>query len=84
MQATVSEQSDRLTAEVAWVVGVSEQGRGFAREAARVMVEWLRQQGVEVVMAHVHPQHSASIAVARAIGLQPTETVVDGEVRWHG
>ena len=42
------------------------------------------RRGVEVVVAHVHPQHHASIAVARAIGLAPTGTIVDGEVRWQG
>jgi RimJ/RimL family protein N-acetyltransferase len=47
------------------------------------MVEWLREQRVEVVVAHVHPEHQASMGVARAIGLAPTDVVVDGEVRWE-
>ena len=48
------------------------------------MVTWLREQGVSEVLAYVHPEHHASAAVARAIGLTPTETIVDGEVRWQG
>jgi hypothetical protein len=32
--------------------------------------------------AHIHPDHVASIGVARTLGLSPTSTVVDGEVRW--
>lgn len=31
-----------------------------------VMVRWLYDQGIEVVVAHVHPAHQASMAVARA------------------
>ena len=84
VQATVSEQDGVLIADVAWVIGASQQRQGFAREAAKSMVCWLRHQGVEVVVAHVHRDHQASMAVARAIGLAPTDTVVDGEVRWQG
>ncbi len=47
------------------------------------MVGWLRLHGVEVVIAHVHPRHQASMAVARAVGLVPTDAIVDGEVRWQ-
>lgn len=82
-QATVSEQDDQLTADVAWVIGRSHQREGYAHEAAQVMVWWLQHHGVEVVIAHVHPQHHPSIAVARAVGLAPTDTIVDGEVRWQ-
>jgi hypothetical protein len=35
------------------------------------------------VVAHVLPEHQASMGVARAIGLAPTDVVVDGEVRWE-
>jgi len=83
MQATVSEQHGRLTADVAWVIGTSQQGQGYAHEAAQAMVGWLRLHGVEVVIAHVHPRHQASMAVARAVGLVPTDAIVDGEVRWQ-
>jgi RimJ/RimL family protein N-acetyltransferase len=84
VQATIAKQDGRAVAEVAWVISSPHQRRGFAREAATAMATWLRQQGVDVVVAHVHPQHEASMAVARALGLAPTETVVDGEVRWEG
>ena len=88
-QATVTAEHGVLTAEVAWVIAVPHQGQGYAREAADVMVRWLRHpdarsRGVDVVVAHVHPQHQASMAVARALGLSPTDTIVDGEVRWQG
>lgn len=84
VQATVTESDGVRTAEVAWVVAAPYQRRGYATEAARVMVAWLRSQGVDVVIAHVHPQHAASQALARAVGLAETDTVVDGETRWRG
>jgi len=82
-QATVTEESGTLAAEVAWVVARPHQGNGYAVEAARVMVQWLRDQGVRTVIAHVHPDHHASMAVARAAGLAATAIRVAGEVRWE-
>jgi RimJ/RimL family protein N-acetyltransferase len=55
---------------------------GFAREAAQAMVAWLGEQGVDVVIANIHPAHAASIAVARHLGMQAGETGDDGELRW--
>lgn len=81
VQATVKDGG--LTAEVAWVVGVPWQGRGIAREAAEGLVGLLLGQGVRTVVAHVHPDHTASAAVARAAGLSPTDRVEDGEIRWE-
>jgi len=84
VQATVTEQDGVLTAEVAWVVAVPFQGRGLATEAARAMVAELRAAGADVVIAHVHPDHTASGAVARSVGLAATDVRVDGETRWQG
>jgi RimJ/RimL family protein N-acetyltransferase len=81
LQATVHGRSE---AEVAWVVGTAWQGRGAAKEAARALADWLRGQGVALVVAHVHPDHAASAAVAAAAGLRRTGRSVDGEVRWEG
>ncbi|MDQ0748669.1 RimJ/RimL family protein N-acetyltransferase [Streptomyces africanus] len=80
VQATVAE--DRC-AEFAWVVGSPWQGRGFASEAARGLVAWLRGQGVQTITAHIHPDHLASAAVAAGAGLAATEEEQDGEVRWR-
>ncbi|EPH42541.1 GNAT family N-acetyltransferase [Streptomyces aurantiacus] len=83
-QATVRPASGSgLAAEIAWVVGTPWQGRGIASEAARALVEWLRgRPGVTSVLAHIHPDHGASAAVARAAGLAPTGEWHDGEVKW--
>lgn len=83
VQATVEDEAAGRFAEVAWVVAGPYQGQGYAREAAECMVRWLRDRGPVVVRAHVHPDHPASQAVARAIGLTPTTVLVDGEVRWE-
>ncbi|MFF5706214.1 GNAT family N-acetyltransferase [Streptomyces sp. NPDC012794] len=71
------------TAEVSWVVGTPWQGRGIATEAARGLVAWLREREAGTVIAHVHPDHRASAAVAAAAGLAPTGQWQDGEARWQ-
>jgi RimJ/RimL family protein N-acetyltransferase len=83
VQATVRDATTGPFALAAWVIGAEHQGQGVAREAAAAMVDWLRQRGVQHVAAYVHPEHDASMAVARAIGLAPTDRVVDGEVEWR-
>ncbi|MET0739985.1 MAG: GNAT family N-acetyltransferase [Candidatus Nanopelagicales bacterium] len=83
VQAAVRDDPAGTLADVAWVVGTQSQGQGVARESATAMVSWLRQQGVDGVAAYIHPEHNASMAVARAIGLTPTDRVVEGEVEWR-
>ncbi|GGO50593.1 acetyltransferase [Streptomyces daqingensis] len=84
VQATVTRHDDGTrTAEIAWVVGTPWQGWGIATEAARALVAWLRGQRVTRIVAHVHPRHPASEAVAAAAGLSPTDDRQDGEVRWE-
>jgi RimJ/RimL family protein N-acetyltransferase len=87
VQATVHHAGEhhdghRLLAEVAWVVATPFQGNGVATEAATVMIEWLRRSGVDVIIAHVHPDNEASNGVARKLGLHPIGVRADGEVRW--
>ena len=57
--------------------------RGIATEAARALVTWLTEHSVRTVIAHVHPRHQASSAVAAAAGLTPTTQWHDGEIRWR-
>lgn len=84
VQATVTQQDELLSAEVAWMIGTEQQHRGFAQEAAELMVGWLREEGPASIVAYIHPDHRASAAVARRIGLTPTGHLHDGEVRWTG
>lgn len=77
------------SAELAWVVGVEWQGRGYATEAATAVRDAVRGTGpgtgdhVTRVHAHIAPGNVASEAVARRLGLAPTAVVHDGEVRWE-
>jgi len=71
------------TALVAWTIGVPWQGQGYASEAAIGLVDWLIGRGIESVVAHVHPDHRASSAVAARAGLRETSEVCDGEVVWR-
>ncbi|PZT75814.1 MULTISPECIES: GNAT family N-acetyltransferase [unclassified Streptomyces] len=70
-------------AEIAWVIGTPWQGRGYAREAARALVTHLRDTGPRTAYAHIHPDHTASAAVAAAAGLHRTGEWEDGEERWE-
>jgi RimJ/RimL family protein N-acetyltransferase len=82
VQATLTDSQS--VAEIAWVIGTPWQRRGLATEAARGLVSWLaREPSIRTVVAHIHPKHRASAAVATAAGLTPSEQSQDDEVRWH-
>lgn len=79
VQATVTGHA----ADLAWVLSVSSQGRGFATEAAAAVCEWLHENDVRRVEAHIHPHHLSSQAVAERLGLLRTEQCDDdGEEVW--
>ncbi|MCJ1676740.1 GNAT family N-acetyltransferase [Streptomyces sp. APSN-46.1] len=81
VQATLTPARDQ--AEMAWVLGTPWQGRGFATEAARALAGHLADIPVGRLVAHIHPDHHASAAVAAACGLSPTRHRQDGEIRWE-
>jgi RimJ/RimL family protein N-acetyltransferase len=80
VQATITDRGRR--ADIAWVIGQSWQGQGFASEAAQALVRWLEARGVPSITAHVHPDHQASAIVASRAGLEPTAEIEDGERVW--
>jgi RimJ/RimL family protein N-acetyltransferase len=82
VQATVTRESVAMSAAIAWTVALAHQRHGYATEAAAAMTQWLRRQGVVTFMAHIRPEHEASIGVARRLGLVATGLIVDGEMRW--
>jgi RimJ/RimL family protein N-acetyltransferase len=81
VQATIVDEGRR--AEIAWVVGLGWQGRGYATEAAQALVTWLDSRGIAVIQAHIRPGHAASAAVARRAGLWPTGHFDEGEQLWQ-
>ncbi len=83
VQATITGEGSGRSADVAWVIGVPWQGRGYASEAAGALVRSLAESGVGTITAHIHPDHVASASVARAAGLRRTEELEDGEAVWR-
>jgi RimJ/RimL family protein N-acetyltransferase len=81
VQATVS--SEEPTAEIAWVIGVPWQGRGYATEAAQALVAWLEAIGMGTIVARIHPEHGASATIASRAGLHPTAELEEGERVWR-
>lgn len=82
VQATVPVNGD--PAEVAWVIGRPWHGNGYAGRAARLLLDDLAELGVNTVVAHIPPGNTSSQRVAMRLGMTPTRTVVDGEIRWAG
>ena len=80
-QATVETASG--TTELAWVIGSPWQGTGYGREAIGSLVAALREAGSSRLIAHVHPEHTASQRVAEHAGLRRTGRLVDGEEEWE-
>ena len=79
VQATVKGDS----ADLAWVVGSPWQGSGYASEASQAVRDWLADRGAARFSAHIHPDHTASRAIATKLGLQPTDQLDDdGEMIW--
>jgi RimJ/RimL family protein N-acetyltransferase len=82
VQATLTDLAGRFEAEIAWIIGSAYRRRGYATEAAGAMVEWLRCHATSAIVAHIHPDHEASMGVARRLGLTPTDILEAGETRW--
>ena len=82
VQATIY-NGQRRFADIAWVIGVTWQGKGYATEAATALVNWLQSQGIKEIRANIHPSHEASMGIARRLGMHPTEIQIDGETQWE-
>ncbi|WP_018656691.1 GNAT family N-acetyltransferase [Actinomadura flavalba] len=83
VQATITPAPAGLQASIAWVTAMPYQGFGFATEAAAAMLAWLRGHGVTSIVASVHPDNAPSTAVARKLGLHPTEPHDGTEILWR-
>jgi len=83
VQASLERKEDGLVADLAWLVTPEAQGRGIAVEAASTGVMWLRSVDVGHIRAFIHPDHTASMQVARRTGLAPTSALIDGELLWE-
>lgn len=81
--STVTPAPPRRIAAVAWVIGMPYQGFGFATEAGRALLAWLRAHGVQSIVATVHPGNRASAAVAAGIGMRATAQTSGDEIVWR-
>ncbi len=62
--------------EIGWAIAPRHQGRGYATEAGRAAqrVAW-ESLGVDRLVSLVRPGNAASVAVARKLGGEPSETI---------
>jgi RimJ/RimL family protein N-acetyltransferase len=60
-------------AEIAYLLGPAAQGRGYAREGVRWLLDHLRGDGVTEFWAAVHPANARSIALLVALGFRRCE-----------
>jgi RimJ/RimL family protein N-acetyltransferase len=80
----VSLARDTGVADLAWVIGVPFQRRGYATEAARAVVEWLSSRPeARCVTAHIARANVPSQGVAKRLDLTETTRIEDGEVVWE-
>lgn len=82
VQATIP--ADGGPAKVAWVIGKPWQGKGYGGRAAALLVDELSSRAIRRIEAHIHPGNESSQRVAKSVGMAPTTSVVDGEIRWEG
>ena len=61
---------------------MAEPGRRARRRAPVRVHGWAPDQGMQEVVAYIHPEHHASAAVAARAGLLPTE-IDEGERVWR-
>jgi [ribosomal protein S5]-alanine N-acetyltransferase len=59
--------------EIGYVIFPAARGRGYATEAAAALIAWaFSRPGVERVTAQIAPDNTASLRVARKLGLRET------------
>ena len=64
-------------AEIGYTVFSQFRGRGYAKEAARGLVDWAFEQGEREVYATVSPNNAPSLAVVRRLGFTQVGTQED-------
>ena len=65
--------------EIGWRLGRAHWGRGSATAAARAVVERARSAGLPRLVALVHEENAASLAVGRRLGMTPERLLTSPE-----
>jgi len=69
--------------EMGYSVVPDRRRRGYAKEAARALIDWaLSQPKVRVIVAGCHPDNVPSIRTLERVGFHRTGEA-DGEIRWR-
>lgn len=63
--------------EIGWHIAAAKQGRGYATEAARGLLEYARDVGIRRVEAVILPRNLPSQTVAVRLGMRNTGTVIE-------
>ncbi len=74
---------DAGSIEMGYSVIPGRRRRGYAKEAARALIDWaLSQPKVKVIVAGCHPGNVPSIRTLERVGFYRTGEA-DGEIRWR-
>ena len=70
MYLTLASVDDR-TAEIGWILAPHAQGKGYATEAARLLLELsFGELGMHRVFAELDPRNAASVAICTRLGMR--------------
>lgn len=69
-------------AEIAFHLLPAYWGRGFMAEAARAAIAWLNMRGATHLEAFIDPENTASIMLARQLGMDASCTFSEGAQRY--
>ena len=64
-------------AEIGYTVFAPFRGQGYAKEAAKALVDWAFEQGQREVFASVAPDNAPSLGVVRSLGFIQVGTQID-------
>lgn len=72
------------TVELGYIVAVSRQRQGIAYEVCESIIAYtLNNLGFTRIIAHIHPDNVASIALIKKLGFSPTDEYLNGERMWE-
>lgn len=75
------ESAEHAQIEIAWVLHPDHQGRGFALEGARALLEFaFTEIGAHRVMARLSPENGASVALCGRLGMRREALFVESEI----
>ncbi len=55
-------------AEIGWTLLEPAEGKGYASEAAKAVLDWAGEQGMDTLVSYIDPENDRSIALATRLG----------------